>query len=296
MNRSEHTVSLWRRWVALWRLLSLVAVTLMVALSLAAGRVVLSPWSEQKRRWRIRHFHAWSRASVYLIGGRTQWHGVPPERPFFMASNHLSYLDIVVLAQRLPAVFVSKADVKHWPVIGWLTRLADTLYINRERRRDIPRANTTIREALQRGDGVVLFPEGTSSESDFVLPVRPPLLEVAASESYPVYLAAVYFETQPGDPHAHRAICYYGDMSFGPHVWRLLHLKGFTATVRFADEPVASSDRKHLAEQVRQGIHSLQTLNFPATQSSKPNATNNHKRQNDHLQNEHRTPLERAVR
>ena len=160
-------------------------------------------------------------------------------------------------------MFVSKADVKHWPVIGTLTRLADTLYINRERHRDIPRANATILEALEQGNGVVLFPEGTSSESDFVLPIRPSLLEMPARHAYPVNTAAVYFETQSGAPHAHRAICYYGDMDFASHVWRLMHLRGFTATVRFSSSQQLATDRKELALKVREDIHTLQLKSFP---------------------------------
>jgi 1-acyl-sn-glycerol-3-phosphate acyltransferase len=213
-------------------------------------------------------FRAWSRIIVRLLGGRTEVHGAPPQAPFFLASNHLGYLDILVLAQVVPAVFVSKAEVRHWPAIGWLTRLADTLYINRERKSDIPRANAAIAAAYVRGDSVALFPEGSSSPSDFALPVRPPLLEVAATQGIPVSVAALYFETRPGDPHAHRAICYYGDMVFANHVWKLLHLRGFTATIRFGDAPVYARDRKALAVTVRNAIHTLQLQNPPATHSA----------------------------
>ena len=206
---------------------------------------------------------------IRIIGGRTQVHGTPPRPPFFLASNHLGYLDILAIAQVVPTVFVSKAEVRDWPVVGWLTRLADTLYIKRERKSDIPRANGDIAAAVARGDSVSLFPEGTSSESDFVLPVRPPLLEVAAKNGIPVSVAALYFETRPGDPHAHRAICYYGDMVFAEHVWKLLHLRGFTITIRFGEETVYASDRKVLAQKVEHAIHSLQLQNPPASQGQR---------------------------
>ncbi len=254
----------WRRAVAILRLAALIVCTIPIALSLALLRLVTR--GENRRRIRSAWFSAWSRLVVRILGGRTEVHGTPPRVPFFLASNHLSYLDILVLAQVAPAVFVSKAEVKHWPVIGWLTRLADTLYINRERKSDIPRANATIAAAIARGDGVALFPEGSSSESDFVMPVRPPLLEVAASNGIPVSVAALYFETRPGDPHAHRAICYYGDMVFADHVWKLLHLRGFTVTIRFGEDPVYASDRKALAQRVRAAIHALQLENPPARQ------------------------------
>lgn len=256
----------WRRAVAIARLALIIAWTTLVAVSLALLRLVTR--GDLRRRVRGAWFRAWSRIVVRLLGGRTEVYGTPPSAPFFLASNHLGYLDILVLAQAVPAVFVSKAEVRQWPVIGWLTRLADTLYINRERKSDIPRANAAIAAVIARGDGVALFPEGSSSESDFVLPVRPPLLEVAASNGIPVSVAALYFETRPGDPHAHRSICYYGDMVFADHLWKLLHLRGFTVTMRFGAAPVYASDRKALAQKVRAAIHELQLENPPAAQAA----------------------------
>ena len=254
---------LWRRLVALWRAAGISVLTIVTAVSLLLARAILRPWPTLRRRCRVWHFSHWSRAVVAMLGGRTVWTGRVPAAPFFLASNHLGYLDIIVLAQRLPAVFVSKAEVSSWPVVGWLTRLADTLYINRERRSDIPRANATILAALERGDSVALFPEGTSSASDFVLPIRPPLLAVAAHNDFPVHTAALEFRTLGGDPPASTAICYFGDMAFLPHLWRLLHLRGFTATVRLADQPQRARDRKALAQRVHDAIHALQLQNHP---------------------------------
>lgn len=264
-SREDFRPGAWRRAVAIARLAALVICTIPIALSLSLLRLVTR--GDLRRRVRSAWFSAWSRIVLRILGGRTEVHGTPPRGPFFLASNHLGYLDILVLAQVVPAVFVSKAEVRHWPVIGWLTRLADTLYINRERKSDIPRANAAIAAVIARGDGVTLFPEGSSSGSDFVLPVRPPLLEVAAGNGIPVSVAALYFETRPGDPHAHRSICYYGDMVFADHVWKLLHLRGFTVTMRFGAAPVFARERKLLARRVRAAIHELQLENPPATQS-----------------------------
>lgn len=242
----------------------IVLVTALVAISLFIGRVLLFAAPRLRRRWRVLHFNLWSRAMCRVLGGNTVVDGEPPAAPFFLASNHLGYLDIVVLAQLLPAVFVAKADVRGWPVIGWLTRLADTLYINRERHADIPRANQSIADTLSAGDSIVLFPEGTSSESDFVLPIRPPLLQVAAERGIAVHTVALHFATRNGDPHAHRAICYYGDMDFVSHVWRLLHIRGFTVTIRFGDQRHTADHRKQLAESVRAEILALQSHNTPS--------------------------------
>lgn len=265
--RAAGPVSLWRRSVAIVRLALILTITLCVALSLWLGRLALFASPRLRRRWRVLHFNAWSRAVCRVLGGSTIVAGRPPAAPFFLASNHLGYLDIVVLAQLLPAVFVAKADVRDWPLVGWLTRLADTLYVNRERSRDIPRANRAIADAIATGDSVVLFPEGTSSGSDLVLPIRPPLLQVAAQNGIGVSTAALYFVTRSGDPHAHGAICYYGNMTFVSHVWRLLHIRGFTVTIRFGERLHIAGDRKALAEAVREEILELQSRNTNNTKA-----------------------------
>lgn len=258
-ERSNFRPSLWRRVVAILRLTAIIILTVLVALSLSVGRAVLR--GPRKRAWRVLHFKTWSRGVCRLLGARTQVYGQAPEAPFFLASNHLSYLDILVLAQYLPCRFVAKSDVATWPVVGYLTRIADTLYIDRTHRSDIPRANAAISAALAAGDSVTLFPEGTSSDSDWVLPVRAPLLQVAADAGMDVQTAAIRYDTQPPERPACEAVCYFGDHVFGTHIWQLLQLRGFTTTLRFADQPVQDGDRKLLAQKVQHSIHALQIVN-----------------------------------
>ncbi|MEO0575318.1 MAG: lysophospholipid acyltransferase family protein [Pseudomonadota bacterium] len=242
-------------------------------MSLSIGRLALG--AEAKRRWRVLHFNVWSRGVCRLLGGRTNIVGTPPAAPFFLVSNHLSYLDILVLAQYLPCRFVAKSDVARWPVVGYLTRIADTLYINRTRRADIPRANAAIHNALLSGDSVALFPEGTSSNSDWALPIKAPLLQVAADNGIDVHTAAIRYDTHPSDIPAQASICYFGDDVFGQHIWRLFHLRGFTTTLRFCEQPVSGSDRKTLAANVEDSIHSLQALTNEKSESLSPDTFNN---------------------
>lgn len=262
-TENQFSPSIWRRLIAILRLISIALFTVIIASTLALMRLVFSWWPTAKQNIRYWYFVAWSRGICWLLGGQTKRYGRLPNVQCIIASNHLSYLDILVIAQFVPAVFVSKADVKSWPVIGWLTTLADTLYIERERHRDIPRANRSIAQSLSRGDNVVLFPEGTSSDSDWILPVRPPLLQVAAAENYVVSTAALHYRTKHNDPHARAAICYFGDMAFGVHVWRLLHLRGFNVDLRFSGDELCDDDRKTLALKVRRSILSLQAHNKP---------------------------------
>ena len=203
------------------------------------------------RRWAFR----WScRALLWLLSARVEVRGTPPRPPFLLVSNHLSYLDILVLASQVPHVFLSKAEVKRWPGIGPLCRAAGTLFIDRAARRDIPLILAQLEAVLDRGEGVIFFPEATSSPGAGLLPFRSPLLALPARRSEPVSYAVLHYRTPPGSPPAQRAVAWAGSVPFAPHVLGLLALPGIDVRLTFGPEPVVESDRKRLAERLYQAI------------------------------------------
>ena len=172
-----------------------------------------------------------------------------------LVSNHLGYLDILLLASITPAVFVSKSEIKSWPLVGWLTQMGGTLFVNRGRRGQVGRMNDEIQAALDRGALVVLFPEGTSSNGETVLPFRSSLLESAAQSAHPLSVGAIQYTIEDGD--AGEDVCYWGDHTFLPHLLNLLGKRAVRATVRFAPFQRTGADRKQLAVQLREEILKL---------------------------------------
>ena len=172
-----------------------------------------------------------------------------------LVSNHLSYLDILVIAAITPAVFVSKSEVRGWPVIGWLTSLAGTIFIVRERRTHVGAVNREIESALAAGALVVIFPEGTSTNGEQVLPFRSPLLEPVMAGSYRIATGYLHYELEGGD--ARNEVCYWGDHTFFPHAVNLLGKRRVHATMRFGKFQRTTDDRKELARQLRAAVLEL---------------------------------------
>lgn len=183
--------------------------------------------------------------------------GEVPAPPFLLVSNHLGYFDIVVLASRVDAVFVSKSEVKSWPVVGLMVEGLGTIFVDRSLRTDLPRVIERIERALDSGQGVIMFPEGTSTAGTSVSAFRPSLLEPAARARLPVSTAALSYSTPSGQPSAHLAVCWWGDMTFTDHFLRLLTLPGFSARVAFGREAVRDSDRKRLASRLEDSVREL---------------------------------------
>jgi 1-acyl-sn-glycerol-3-phosphate acyltransferase len=209
---------------------------------------------DRRRRARRHAMRGWCRGLCRALGVRLEVHGEPPREPCFLVCNHLSYLDIPVLGSLFDTIFVSKAEVAFWPVIGRLATLGGTIYVDRTRKRGLPEVNEQIRSALEHGDGVVVFPEGTSSAGETVLPFRASLLAPAVDLGLAVRQAGLVYATGPGDPPAGESVSWWGGMSFGTHVLGLLRLASIRATVTFVGEPVRCQDRKELAQTLWQGV------------------------------------------
>ena len=193
---------------------------------------------------------------------RTQATGPVPVDGLLI-SNHLSYLDILVLSSLTPAVFVSKHDVKFWPVFGQFAVLAGTVFVDRARRFQVGRVNDEITVALNQGALVVLFPEGTSSNGETLLPFKSSLLEPATQPEWPLAVSWIHYDIDDGE--AGEEVCYWGNHTFFPHMLNLLGKRRVQATVRFAQSPTRNRDRKELALRLRAEILDLKELNGPGS-------------------------------
>lgn len=181
----------------------------------------------------------------------------PPADLRFLVANHLGYVDILVLGSLAPVAFVSRADVAGWPVIGPLARCFDTVFLARERKRDLPQVNAVVAERLASGCALALFPEGTSTDGAAVLPFRPSLLATAADAGLPVHAAALHYATHAPDEPAARSVCWVGDAPFLPHALAMLSVRRIDATVRFARQPRTERDRKRLAAALQADVEAM---------------------------------------
>ena len=220
----------------------------------ALGTLLLLPSFRGRQVVRRTVLRGWSRGVTRLLGVRITIEGVVPEAPFFLVSNHLSYLDPVVYAARMPCRFVAKQEVRSWPVVGFLARAGGTIFIDRTMKRDAVRVLDDLGRAVGAGDGVVVFAESTSTPGHTVLPFRPALLEWAARTGYPVHYASIAYRTPESSRPAHLAVCWWGDMTFGRHLVALCRLPRIEATIRYGDAPIAERDRKRLADRLQRAV------------------------------------------
>ncbi len=201
-----------------------------------------------KQMWRQTAFGVWARAFVKISGMNVEVVGAPPRAPFFLVSNHLSYADVAAIRSILEGVFVAKGEMESWFLAGRICSDMGTIFINRQNRRDIPRAGAKIIERLENGEGVIVFPEGTSTKGETVLPFNSSFLEFAAQRDLPVSYATIIYKTPNDSPKAVDTICWWDEKTFGEHLWELFQVKKFTAVITFGSEPIHNPNRKELAK------------------------------------------------
>lgn len=221
------------------------------------GRLLLAPWPGRRRRWHDRVIRHWASGVGRRLALRWRVVGEPPVPPYLLVCNHVSYADIFPLLAVTGATFVAKSEVGSWPLIGHLAKMSGTLLIDRGSRRDLLRVGRAIEERLAAGEGVILFPEGTTGPGDAMLPFKTSLLEIAARDGVPVWYATVGYRTPPGAPSPAETVCWFGEDSLVPHLLRLMRVPRVEATIAFGDEPIADRDRKRLAARLRSAMEEL---------------------------------------
>ena len=189
--------------------------------------------------------------------------------PVLILSNHISWLDIVVLSAVLPVSFIAKSEVRDWPLFGFLARLQRTVFVDRQRRHKTGEAIGTIAARMQTGDRIVLFAEGTTSDGLRVLPFRSPLVGAAgavlksgAGDQVRVQPVAIRYTHRDGLPLRRGdmpAIGWYGDMDLLPHLADLVAGGPIDVEVIFGETLAfdAQTDRKIITKQAESEVRRL---------------------------------------
>lgn len=200
---------------------------------------------------------AWHRICCAILSIEVRSRGTAvSDGPVFFVCNHASYLDVVVLGAQLDGRFVAKAEVARWPVIGALSGLQGTIFVDRRTQGARSQADE-LRQALEGGASLVLFPEGTSSDGNRVLPFKSTLFAAADAviggvevRVQPVTVAYSRHRGLPMERRMRPYFAWYGDMTLVGHLWTCLGLGGAGVDVIF-HEPVQLSSfasRKDLAQ------------------------------------------------
>lgn len=232
-----------------------------------SARALLDYYFNVRRRGATIHdradwCHRWASPFLRLLNVEVTIRGKSPASGL-LTCNHLSYLDIVVLASSHRQVFLSKAEVRNWPLIGAMTRCAGTLFIRRERKSDVAELQSNFSEVVTQGLPLTVFPEGTSSDGSGVLPFFSSLFEPAAKANWPVTPAWIGYRLDEGEGSVADDICYWRDMTFGPHFLKLLSKKNIYATVVFGEPIERGLNRKQMASVLHKEVTALAAKNRP---------------------------------
>ena len=208
------------------------------------------------RNSRLEIFRRWSRALLEILAVRVSVHGdAPIERhgPTMLLSNHVSWLDIFVIASAVPSRFVAKSEIRRWPVVGWLIARQGTLFLERARRHDTARINNSVNDALQKGYCVAVFPEGTTTDGTDVLPFHGSLLQPIVDAGGHVQPVAIRYRRPTGEHNA--APAYVGETSFATSFWRVTGERSLVVEVHFAPPlPARARHRRELSRAAEAAI------------------------------------------
>ncbi len=233
------TLSLPQRWIA--RPLKLITLVLLFSSFLATAFFISLGISLLRLpRWRIESelMRCFNRILRILLNVKIDLEGAADclgADGHFIVANHLGYLDGIVLGSLFPVIFVTKRQVKRWPVIGQLLTLLGTIFVDRENKQDILRVIDRISGTLRQGANVLIFPEGTSTNGEKLLPFQSAFFAaplMARASVAPLTITYRFVDEQPLSPANRDRVYWYGDMSFAPHIWDLLGTNRIEVSVK----------------------------------------------------------------
>ena len=219
-----------------------------------ATSAVVFPWVSMARREAL--VKNWSAALLRILRVRLDARfveGTPSMRHALVVANHVSWLDIFVINAVQPCHFVAKADIRSWPLLGWLCEKAGTIFIARGRQREVRRVQEGLVVGILRGQRIAFFPEGTTAPQGQLLPFHSNLFEAAIAASAPVQPYALRYLDAQGNFHA--AADFVGETTFVASLMMILKARGMTA--QLIELPLLDSaglPRRELAQHARAAI------------------------------------------
>ena len=222
---------------------------LLVFGALSCALVLPTDWNKPGLTWQRNFVRRWLFVLARLIGIRIQVSGMPTETTALVVANHISWMDIVIIGGTRPVSFLSKVEIAHWPIVGYLARKAGTLFINRGA--GATAAARLISERLRTGADVVLFPEGTTSDGTAIRRFHSRLFTSAIEARVPVQPVFITYPCKSAKNAIHPKAPYTRDAPFFLHALALLAEPRIDAVVHYADAVHESGDRKQLAEKTR---------------------------------------------
>ena len=233
-----HRATLWS-WIRVW-------------VHVIAGLLMLSfrfPFANQEAK--NRHIQNWSRKLLSIFGIKLKLKNpeILPSTPYLLASNHISWMDIHAINAFKPVRFVAKSDVEGWPIFGWMAKQLGTVFIKRDNSRHGKYVASEVARVLGT-QSVCIFPEGTSTIGETVLPFKPNLFESAVIAQVPVYSLAISYKSALTGKKSD-VVAFVGEMGLLESMAQILRDRQLIVELAFlmpsGGAPEASRDRKWLA-------------------------------------------------
>lgn len=207
---------------------------------------------------RQRHLYArtvtwFSQRALWFINVELSVKNMPPVgQPFLLVGNHLGIMDILLLASIRHCLFITSVEMKNTPLLGTLCEMGGCLFVERRNRANINKEILHIREALKQGFNIVLYPEGTSSNGERMLPFKKTMMTAAAGTGVPILPMVLNFTEVNGEKMSGKwrnHVFWYGDQAFPPAMWKAMSLRSIKAEIEFL-EPIfchSEEERREIA-------------------------------------------------
>ena len=238
MGKKQSQANIWR-WIQVWCHVVSGLMTILLRFPLADQEL------------KNKHIRAWSNRllSIFRIELKVIDQEVLPAKSYLLAANHISWMDIHAINAYKPIRFVAKSDVESWPVFGWMAKQLGTVFIRRDNARHGKQVVNQVAEVL-RNESVCIFPEGTSTVGESVLPFKPNLFESAVIADVPVFALAISYKSTVSGQRS-EAAAFVGEMGLLESMSHILSSPGLIVELTFLPLAYASTqtpkDRKWLA-------------------------------------------------